>query len=226
MNGSQARQGANDGPVEAVPLRWDGPRRLELLRRALALCCAHCGLSFGSAVYMLTGEHVPWDAYGFEDEPSVLREIHIDLLTRALGETGGVDETGAPWPALANHWTSAMELWAAGDSRLIDALLDCGAPVPENGRRWLKEALAGRVRRARGRRRAPSAMGLDGVLRMDVVLFYGAQLEVLQADCVGQARTRGDMAPAELAAQRTAEHFGCTERRISELVHPRARRST
>lgn len=225
MNGSQGRQDANDGPVGAIPLRWGGPRHIELLRAALELCREHFGWSIGSAVFDLTGEHVPWDAYGFEDAPAVLSEMHIEGLANELVLTGGIDANGAPWPTLAGHWSLAIDLWVAGDARVVNALLDCGAPVPENGRRWLKEVLAGRVMRARGRRRAPGVTGLDGVLRADVVHFYGAQLEVLQADRAGLPRACGDMAPAELATQFTAEHFGCTERQISELVHPRAQRS-
>lgn len=128
-------------------------------------------------------------------------------------------------------WRGAMALQSMGDPHCLALLLGSAAPIPEFVRRWLIEALAGRVRPVTDLTLASrSSVQLDHYIAnvYEVQRVYGRHL----LDCQSErkaARLRGDKPekykkPSDLAIERAADELRMKPREVVACVHPEAPR--
>lgn len=118
---------------------------------------------------------------------------------------------------LSERWQTAIERWVAGDASSLERALLRDEPIPEFARLWLIEALAGRVKRRRGRKRAASlAALLDRHLReWDVLEVFDRHIAVE----TGRSDIGGT--PTERALAATAVQCSMSEDAVSHIVFKR-----
>lgn len=119
-----------------------------------------------------------------------------------------------PDPPIA--WRIAIEAWTSGNKSQVLALLGDDRPIPAFARVWIADALSGRVKMKRGRKRVPRA-GLKAYRQIQINGHYQRVLLIEQA----APRQYGDGTPSERALAITAERYGMSPDAVSHIVHLR-----
>lgn len=117
-----------------------------------------------------------------------------------------------------SKWALAIAHWIEGEPKFLEMKLLGADPLPPQARAFIVEALAGRVKRKRGRKpRYPPVSELAGkyleAIEVNQVFQFALLLEQVKKNDVGT--------PTERALARCAERFGKTEDQISKIVFPR-----
>lgn len=119
-------------------------------------------------------------------------------------------------------WRNAISNWTQGNDRyLLRLLAEDDRPIPTFARKWIADALAGKVKRKRGRR-PPSLADVAAKLIRDseVRQYFDIRLLIEQA-AEGEIGT-----PSERALDATAERFGIGADAVSHIVRPRKARNS
>ncbi|MGE3773438.1 MAG: hypothetical protein AB7I32_10965 [Gammaproteobacteria bacterium] len=131
-------------------------------------------------------------------------------------------------PGTDTLWRWAIHEWAQGDDTRVTRLLKQGRePVPGFAREWLADALAGKVKRRRGRRKTPrraSKIWREHEIssHFQIVLAAERLIDAMTEDGDGLRSPT----PTERALAAVAQKFNISEDAASHLVFPRKARNS
>lgn len=116
-------------------------------------------------------------------------------------------------------WWSAINQWTQSNPAALAELLNSQRPIPTDVRKWLAEAMAGKVKKKRGPRSTIDSK--ESMRRFFAEWKVRESFPILLTYCQNFQGGDGVGTPKERALAMAAAKFGMTEDQISLIVYPR-----